>query len=197
MKPIRRMYDWVLSWAHTRYGTPALATLSLAESSVFPIPPDVLLIALCLGDRRKWVWFAAVCSLASLLGGLVGYLIGWGFWSVVDQWFYAYVPGFTPEAFEKVQGLYEKWDFWIVFIAAFTPIPYKVITITAGVFGINVAAFTVATIIGRSARFFLVAFLIYWFGEPITRFIDKWFNWLTLLFVALLIGGFLALRAFH
>lgn len=197
MKPVRRMYDWVLSWAHTRYGTPALATLSFAESSVFPIPPDVLLIALCLGDRRKWAWFAAVCSLASLLGGLVGYLIGWGFWSVVDQWFYAYVPGFTPEAFEKVQGLYEKWDFWIVFIAAFTPIPYKVITITAGVFGINVAAFTVATIIGRSARFFLVAFLIYWFGEPITRFIDKWFNWLTLLFVALLIGGFLALRAFH
>ena len=197
MKPIRRMYDWVLSWAHTRYGTPALATLSFAESSVFPIPPDVLLIALCLGERRKWVWFAAVCSLASLLGGLLGYLIGWGFWSVVDQWFYAYVPGFTPEAFEKVQGLYEKWDFWIVFIAAFTPIPYKVITITAGVFGINLAAFAVATIIGRSARFFLVAFLIYWFGEPITRFIDKWFNWLTLLFVALLIGGFLALRAFH
>ena len=197
MKPIRRMYDWVLSWAHTRYGTPALATLSFAESSVFPIPPDVLLIALCLGDRRRWVWFAAVCSLASLLGGLLGYLIGWGFWSVVDQWFYAYVPGFTPEAFEKVQGLYEKWDFWIVFIAAFTPIPYKVITITAGVFGINLAAFAVATIIGRSARFFLVAFLIYWFGEPITRFIDKWFNWLTLLFVALLIGGFLALRAFH
>ena len=197
MKPIRRMYDWVLSWAHTRYGTPALATLSFAESSVFPIPPDVLLIALCLGERRKWVWFAAVCSLASLLGGLLGYLIGWGFWSVVDQWFYAYVPGFTPEAFEKVQGLYEKWDFWIVFIAAFTPIPYKVITITAGVFGINLVAFGVATAIGRSARFFLVAFLIYWFGEPITRFIDKWFNWLTLLFVALLIGGFLALRAFH
>ncbi len=197
MRPIRRMYDWVLSWAHTRYGTPALATLSFAESSVFPIPPDVLLIALCLGDRRKWVWFAAMCSLASLLGGLLGYLIGWGFWSVVDQWFYAYVPGFTPEAFEKVQGLYEKWDFWIVFIAAFTPIPYKVITITAGVFGINLAAFSVATAIGRSARFFLVAFLIYWFGEPITRFIDKWFNWLTLLFVALLIGGFLALRAFH
>ncbi len=197
MKPIRRMYDWVLSWAHTRYGTPALATLSFAESSVFPIPPDVLLIALCLGERRKWVWFAAVCSLASLLGGLLGYLIGWGFWSVVDQWFCAYVPGFTPEAFEKVQGLYEKWDFWIVFIAAFTPIPYKVITITAGVFGINLVAFGVATAIGRSARFFLVAFLIYWFGEPITRFIDKWFNWLTLLFVALLIGGFLALRAFH
>lgn len=197
MRPIRRMYDWVLSWAHTRYGTPALATLSFAESSVFPIPPDVLLIALCLGDRRKWVWFAAVCSLASLLGGLLGYLIGWGFWSVVDQWFYAYVPGFTPEAFEKVRGLYAKWDFWIVFVAAFTPIPYKVITITAGVFGINLAAFCVATAIGRSARFFLVAFLIYWFGEPITRFIDKWFNWLTLLFVALLIGGFLALRAFH
>jgi len=197
MKPIRRLYDWVLSWAHTRYGTPALAALSFAESSVFPIPPDVLLIALCLGDRRKWVWFAAVCSLASLIGGLTGYLIGWGFWSVVDQWFYAYVPGFTPESFEKVQGLYEEWDFWIVFIAAFTPIPYKVITITAGVFGINLIAFTIATIIGRSARFFLVAFLIYWFGEPITRFIDKWFNWLTLLFVALLIGGFLALRALH
>ncbi len=194
MKIVRRMYDWVLSWAHTPYGAAALLVLAFAESSFFPIPPDVLLIALCLGARKKWGYFAAVCSAGSLVGGIAGYAIGWGLWSAVDQLFYAYVPGFTPEAFHKISGLYNEYNFWIVFVAAFTPIPYKVITVTAGVCEINFPMFVFASIIGRSARFFLVAFLLYWFGEPIRDFIDKRFNLLTLLFVILLIGGFAALK---
>lgn len=191
---LRRLYDWVLSWAHTPYGAPALFLLAMAESSVFPIPPDVLLIALCLGKRERWLYYAGVCSVGSILGGLIGYGIGWGLWQAVDQFFFQYVPGFTPDNFHFVQDIYRDYDFWFVFVAAFTPIPYKVITITAGVFGINLVMFLIATVIGRSARFFLVAFLLFRFGEPISAFIDKRFNMLTIVFAVLLVGGFYVIR---
>ncbi len=104
------------------------------------------------------------------------------------------MPGFDIETFEQVQRFYRRWDFWFVFAAAFTPIPFKVITITAGVFGLNVLAFVIASIVGRSARFVLVAFLLYWFGQPISAFIDKRFNLLTIVATILLIGGFYVLR---
>jgi membrane protein YqaA with SNARE-associated domain len=194
MKWVRRLYDWVLSWAETPYGTAALAVLAFAESSFFPIPPDVLLIALCIGHRKKALWFATVCAAASLLGGIFGYLIGWGLWSMVDQLFFAYVPGFTEAGFNHVKSLYDQYNFWIVFVAAFTPIPYKIITIAAGVCHINFPMFLVASCIGRSARFFLVAGLLYFFGERIRTFIDKWFDLLAIAFTVLLIGGFVVLK---
>jgi membrane protein YqaA with SNARE-associated domain len=194
VKWVRRLYDWVLHWADTPYALAALAVLAFAESSFFPIPPDVLLVAMCLGERRRWLTFAAVCGVASVLGGMAGYAIGWGFWSAVDQFFFNYVPGFTEEKFELVRGLYETWNFWIVFVAAFTPIPFKVITVTAGVFGINFPMFVIASAVGRSARFFLVALLLYYFGEPVREFIDKRFNMVTIVFTILLIGGFVLLR---
>ncbi|MFA6245102.1 MAG: YqaA family protein, partial [Candidatus Hydrogenedentales bacterium] len=156
---IKRQYDWVLSWAESPYGGVALFVLAFAESSVFPIPPDVLLIALCLGHRKSWFKFASICTAGSLLGGICGYGIGVGLWTVVDQFFFSYVPGFTESKFAQVQGLYEKYDFWVVFVAAFTPIPYKVITITAGVFNINFLMFVIASLLGRAARFFIVAAL--------------------------------------
>ena len=187
---IRRLYDWVLGWADTRYGLAALAVLSFAESSFFPIPPDVLLVALCLGNRAKWLKFALVCSAASILGGLAGYAIGWGLWQSVDQYFFSYVPGFSEEKFESVKGIYEEWNFWIVFVAAFTPLPYKVITITAGVMAINLPMFFVATVVGRSARFFLVSALLARYGEPVRDFIDRKFNLVTIMFAVLLVGGF-------
>ena len=194
MKPLKKLYDWVLSWANTPYGGIALFLLAVAESSVFPIPPDVLLIALCLGNRSRWLWFASICTVGSVLGAVIGYGIGMGLWSVVDQWFFTYVPGFTPESFESVRALYERWNFWVVFVAAFTPIPYKVITITGGVCAINFALFLIASMVGRSARFVLVSALIYYFGEPIHDFIDRRFNLVTIAFTVLLIGGFLALN---
>ncbi len=194
MKFIRRMYDWVLGWADTPYGAPALFLIAFAESSFFPIPPDVLLIALCLGVRERAFRFAAICAAGSILGGLVGYGIGWGLWGAVDEYFFTYVPGFSEEAFARVQDIYQRWDFWFVFVAAFTPVPYKVITITAGVFGLDLLMFTIATIIGRSARFFAVAALLYAFGEPIGNFIDKRFNLLTIAFTILLFGGFYLFR---
>lgn len=190
MKWLQNLYKWVLSWAHTPYGATALFLLAVAESSVFPIPPDVLLIALCLGHREKCLRFAAICSMGSVIGGMIGYGIGWGLWHAVDQFFFNYVPGFTHEAFERVQNLYREYDVAIVFAAAFTPLPYKVITITAGVFGLNFPIFVLASVVGRSARFFLVAGLLYWFGQPIGDFIDKRFNLVVSVFTVLFFGSF-------
>lgn len=194
MKWIRSLYDWVIGWAQTPYGVIALFLLAFAEASFFPIPPDVLLIALCVGERTRSFWFALVCTAGSVAGGIFGYLIGWGLWASVDQLFFNYVPGFTEEVFAAVQGYYDTYNFWIVFVAAFTPIPYKVITIAAGVFGINFVMFLIASTVGRAARMFLVAGLLYAFGEPIRAFIDRYFNLLTILLIAGIIGGFVFLR---
>lgn len=190
----RRLYDWVLSWAETRHGPAALGVLSFAESSFFPIPPDPLLMALALGAPRRALYFATICTAASVAGGIAGYAMGWGIWAAIDDFFFAYVPGVTPEAFESVRALYERWDFWAVFIAGFTPIPYKVFTLSSGVFGISFPVFVVASLVGRGLRFFLLAGLIYFFGPGIQGFIDRYFDRLVWLFFALLVGGFLLLE---
>jgi len=191
---IRRLYDWVLHWAETPYGLPALFLLALAEASFFPVPPDPLLIALCLGAPRRSYKFAAAATLASVLGGAIGYAIGAGAWTVAQGWFYAYVPGVTPEAFARVQALYARYDFWAVFLAGLTPIPYKVFTISAGVFSINFGVLVVASILSRGLRFFALAALIHRFGPPIERFIERYFNVLAWTFGVLLVGGFLLIR---
>lgn len=187
---IRRLYDWVLSWAHTPYGVPALGVLSFAEASFFPIPPDPLLMALCLGAPKRSFWFATWGTVASVTGGIVGYLLGWGAWSLVGDFFLAWVPGVTPEAFAGVQALYDRWNFWAVFLAGLTPIPYKVFTLSAGVFAIQFPIFVAASVLSRGLRFFLVAGLIWRFGPPMSRFIDRYFNLLTLAFGILLALGF-------
>ena len=194
MRLIRRLYDWVLHWAETPYGGPALFLLALVESSVFPVPPDVLLIALCIAlPSRAWR-FALMASAGSVLGGLIGYGIGWGAWPVVNSFFFDYIPGFTPAVFEKVQGLFAEYDFWVVFTAGFTPIPYKVITIGSGVFKINLPVFVIASLVSRSLRFFLVAWLLRRYGPGMRDFIDRYFNLLSIVFVLLLVGGFLLLK---
>ena len=194
MRLMRRLYDWVLHWAETPYGGPALFLLAFVESSIFPIPPDVLLIALCIALPARSLRFALIASAGSVLGGMLGYGIGWGFWSLVAEFFYSYIPGFTPDAFARVQGLFSTYDFWVVFTAGFTPIPYKVITIGAGVFQVNFLVFMIASLISRSLRFFLVAGLLYKFGPGVRSFIDRYFNLLSILFMILLIGGFLVLK---
>jgi membrane protein YqaA with SNARE-associated domain len=194
MRLVRRLYDWVLHWAETPYGGPALFLLALVESSIFPVPPDVLLIALCIAlPSRAWR-FALLTSAGSVLGGLIGYGIGWGAWPFVDTFFFDYIPGFTPAVFERVQGLFAEYDFWVVFTAGFTPIPYKVITIGSGVFNINLPVFLVASVISRSLRFFLVAWLLHRYGSGMREFIDRYFNLLSIIFVLLLLGGFLLLK---
>lgn len=191
---IRRLYDWMLSWAEHPAGVWALFILAFMESSFFPIPPDVLLIALAIGNPSRALWFATVCTMGSVFGALAGYAIGYGIWAAVDQYFFAYVPGFTPELFQKVCQQYEQYSFWIVFTAAFTPIPYKVITISAGVSKISLVPFFIASAVGRASRFFLVAGLIWKFGAPIKVFIDKYLNVLTILLTLLGIAGFVALK---
>ena len=201
MNYLRRLYDWVLHWAETKYGVPALFLLALAESSFFPIPPDVLLIPLALGARSKALRFALVCSVASIAGGMVGYGIGYFSWwngagaySAIAIFFFNHIPGFSEQVFLNIQEKYEIYNFLIVFTAGFTPIPFKIITISAGAFSVNFPMFLLASTISRSVRFFLVAMLIRQFGEPITAFIDKYFNILSIIFTILLIGGFLVLK---
>ena len=201
MNNLRRLYDWILHWAETKYGVPALFLLALAESSFFPIPPDVLLIPLALGARSKAIRFALVCSVASIVGGIAGYGIGYFSWwsgaeaySAVALFFFNHIPGFTEQVFLNIQEKYEIYNFLIVFTAGFTPIPFKIITISAGAFSVNFPMFLLASTVSRSARFFLVALLIRQFGEPMTAFIDKYFNVLSIIFTLLLIGGFLVLK---
>ncbi|MEK7705865.1 MAG: YqaA family protein [Myxococcota bacterium] len=190
----RRLYDWVISWAARPRAQAALVVLSFAEASFFPVPPDVLLIAMAVATPKRAFRFAALCSVASVFGGLAGYAIGALAWHIVAPWFYAYVPGFTPASFEHIRAWYQEWGVALVFTAGFSPIPYKLFTIASGVMGMALWPFTLASAVSRSARFFLVAGLIYRYGEPIRAFIDRYFNALALAFTALLIGGFVVLR---
>jgi len=196
----RYLYDWVLSWAFSPFGAIALFILAFAESSFFPVPPDVLLIALVLSAREKAWGYALNCSLASIFGGLLGYFIGYALWysqgnfSSIALFFFDFIPGFTEDAFKSVAALYEQYSFWIVFTAGFTPLPYKVITITAGVAKINLPMFIIASAVSRTLRFFLVAGLIWKFGPPIKEFIEKRFNLLAVIFTVLLIGGFVLIK---
>ena len=201
MNQLRKLYDWVLHWTDTKYGMPALFILAFAESSFFPIPPDVLLIALAMGNRSKAFRFALVCSIGSIIGGIAGYSIGHFAWwsgknvySSLALFFFDNVPGFSVDIFQKIRSQYELNNILIVFTAGFTPIPYKIITITAGAFNINFPMFLLASSVSRTARFFLVSLLIWKFGEPITTFIDKYFNLLTIIFTILLVGGFLVMK---
>jgi membrane protein YqaA with SNARE-associated domain len=191
---VRALYDWVLHWAATPHGATALFLLAVAEACFFPIPPDVLLLAVCLARPQRGLAFAALCTAGSVLGGVVGYGIGWGLWEATSGFFFDHVPGFTPEVFERVAALYRRWDFWAVFVAGLTPIPYKVFTIAAGVFGINFPVFILASVLSRGLRFGVEGWLVQQFGPPISGFIDRYFNWLSLAFAALLLGGFLALK---
>jgi membrane protein YqaA with SNARE-associated domain len=190
----RRLYDWVLHWADTPHAIWALGLLALAESSFFPVPPDVLLIAMCLGARERSWTFAAVCSVASVVGGLAGYGIGAFAWGHVDDLFFTYVPGFTPEAFAKIKAYYNAYGIPIVFTAGFSPIPYKLFTITSGVMEQPLLPFLGASAVSRSARFFLVAGLIWKIGDPVKVFIDRYFNRLALAFCVLLVGGFVVIK---
>lgn len=189
------MYDWMLSWGNSRWGALALFCFAFAESSFFPIPPDVLLIALCLGVTARSFRYAAICLAGSIVGAMAGYALGFFLWqntageyTALAQFFFNHV--FSMESFLKVGALYDRYNFWIVFTAGFTPLPYKLFTITGGLFHINFAMFLLASVVSRGMRFFAIAWLIWRFGAPIKRFIDKYFNLLAIAFTVLLIGSF-------
>ncbi|WP_119678892.1 YqaA family protein [Indioceanicola profundi] len=189
---IRPLYDWTMRLAAHPRAMWSLAGVSFAESSFFPIPPDVMLIPMILANRKKAFLIAAVCTLASVIGGLFGYLIGYALYEAVAEPIlqaYGYVDQFA--AFE---AKYNEWGALIVAGGALTPFPYKITTVFSGMVGMTIPGFIVASIIGRATRFFLVAALLYWFGEPIRVFIEKNLGMLSVLFFLLLVGGFVAVK---
>lgn len=192
---IRRLYDWTVGWADRPGGTRALLVIAFAESSFFPIPPDVLLIALCVGAPHASFRFALVCSVGSVAGGAFGWLLGAGAWHLLRDAFIPYV--FAQSTFDHVQQLYQGNAFIAILTAAFTPIPYKVFTVAAGVFEVSLPTLLVASVIGRSARFFMVASVFFFFGRQMRVLIERYFDLLTWAFLALGIAGFLTIRYFR
>ncbi len=188
---LRKLYEWTLSLAGSRHAVWALAAVSFVESSVFPIPPDVLLIPLVLArPNRAWM-IAGVCTLASVVGGAFGYFIGWGLFDQVGR---PLLTFYGMEAkFGDFSAAYNNWGAWAVLIAGVTPFPYKVITILSGATGLNFAVFMVASALARGLRFFLIAALLRRFGEPIRNFIEKRLGLVFSVSVAALVGGFLVL----
>ena len=192
---IRRLYDWTVGWADRPGGTWALFVIAFAESSFFPVPPDVLLIALCVGAPRASFRFALVCAVGSVAGGAFGWVLGASAWHLLKDVFIPYV--FAQSTFDHVQALYRGNAFLAILTAAFTPIPYKVFTVAAGVLDVSLPILLVASAIGRSARFFAVATVFFFFGRQVRALIERYFDLLTWGFLALGIAGFLAIRYFR
>jgi membrane protein YqaA with SNARE-associated domain len=193
---VRRLYQWVLHWADTPYGTPALALISFAESSFFPIPPDVLQIALSVSRPKRSFYYASVSALASVTGGVLGWFIGFALWAAVGDFFCQYVPGVTYDNVDYVGQLYRDNAVMALFGAAFTPIPFKVFTIAAGVFHQYVPLTTLiaVSLVGRSTRFFLVATCIFFFGPSVKSFMERYFEVATLALFLAVVAGFLAIK---
>jgi len=194
MALIRKLYDWVLQWASTPYALPVLFIVSFVESSFFPIPPDILLIAMVVAAPAGWFRFALVCSIGSVLGGMFGYLIGYQFMEITGNRIVEFYH--FQEKWDKIGLLYDKYNAWAVAVAGFSPLPYKVFTLAAGAFEINFLTFVLASAASRAARFFLIAALIYKFGPPFKILIEKYFNTFTIIFMILLVLGFFILKVF-
>ncbi len=189
---MKRLYDWMMRAASDRRAPHALFWVSFVESSFFPIPPDVMLIPMVLANRAKAWFYAIVAVVGSVIGGVFGYLIGYYLFEVIGNpvlGFYGY-----GGRFQEFADLFNEWGVLILIAKGWTPLPYKVLTILAGATHMNLLAFIGASIVARAMRFFLVAALLYWFGEPIRAFIEKRLTLFTTVFVVVLIGGFVAIR---
>ena len=189
---LRPAYDWTMAQAEKPYALWMLALIAFVESSFFPIPPDILLIPLVIAARDRAFLIAAVCTAASVAGGLAGYAIGALLFDTIGASvlnFYGYL-----DKFNEFQASYNAWGAWIVFGAGLTPFPYKVITIASGVSGLDLTVFMVASTLSRGLRFFIIAGLLWYWGRPIKRFIDANFGWLSVAFFVLLLGGFAVLK---
>jgi len=192
---LHRLYERTIELSGHRHALWVLAAVAFIESSVFPIPPDVLIIPMVLAAREKAWKIAAICTIFSVIGGMAGYGIGYFLYETLGQPlldFYGY-----GEKFAQFQGYYNEWGAWIVGGAGLTPFPYKVITIASGVTQLDPVVFTIASVLSRGARFFLVAGLLWYLGQPIRIFIEAHLGKLTLAFFVLLLGGFVALKFLH
>jgi len=189
---MKRLYLWVLSWADSKYSPLALCILAFTESSFFPIPPDTLQLALSISKPKRSYWYAFLASIFSVLGGILGYFIGVFLFESVGK---VIIQAFGYQAqFQQVGLLYQSHAFLAITAAAFTPIPYKVFTIAAGVWKISLATLIAASVVGRSGRFFLVATFTYFMGERVRTLVDKYFNWLSVVLFLLVIMGYAAIK---
>jgi membrane protein YqaA with SNARE-associated domain len=189
---IRALYDWVFSLARHPKASWGLFGVSFAESSFFPIPPDIMLIPMVLAKRHKWIFYATLCTIASILGAFLGYYIGAALYDSIGKPILAFYG--KEDSFQSIADWYNKWGGWGVLFAAITPFPYKVLTIFSGATGLDLVTFAVVSVIGRGFRFFLVSFLLYKIGEPIREFIEKRLGLMFTLACVLLIGGFVAVK---
>lgn len=185
---LQRTYNWILGFANHRYAIWILAAVAFAESSFFPIPPDPLYIAMLLARREKIWQLAVICTISSVVGGWLGYAIGYGLYETIGE-FILQTYGLQA-AFDKFQDSFNEWGFWIVALKGLTPIPYKVVTIACGVTGLDFTSFTIASFIARGFRFFLLAILFWYYGPPIKDYIEKNLTFVTLASVGTLLGGF-------
>lgn len=192
MSALKRLYDWTLSWSKSPYSAWGLFLIAFMESSFFPIPPDILLIPLILGDIQKWSQFASICTFGSVIGGILGYGIGLVSMETVGQAIIDLLA--LGDKVSKFNDMYNHYGSLIVLVGAFTPIPYKVITILSGAMRLNFIQFTLYSIIGRGGRFFLIAIFLRVFGEKVRNLIEKYFDLLTIIFVVILIVGFVFLK---
>jgi membrane protein YqaA with SNARE-associated domain len=189
---LRPAYDRVVRMSAGPYAVPALAAVSFAEASFFPIPPDLLLIPMVLAARQRAWLLAAVCTIASVAGGFLGYAIGYFALEAIGQPLLRLYGG--EARYHELEALYQQWGAWLIIIKGATPIPYKLVTIASGAFHFDLATFAICSVITRGIRFFLLAGLLWWFGEPIRLFIEKRLTLVATLFVVVVILGFVALR---
>ena len=192
MNFLKKTYNWTLEKAQHKNAKWYLGSISFAESSFFPIPPDILLIPMALASKANALFYAFICTLFSVLGGILGYVIGYFFYNSVG----IYIVDFyhLENSFNIFESYYKEFGILIVLGAGITPFPYKFITIASGVFGLNIFLFIIVSIIGRGLRFYLIAIFIYFFGEKIKLIIDKYFNFLTIVFFILLVGSVFIIR---
>ena len=192
MKFLKNIYIWTLKKAEHKNAKWYLSLISFAESSFFPIPPDILLIPMALASKTKALLYAFICTLSSVLGGVFGYAIGYFFFNSVGLYIVEFYH--LENSFSIFENYYKEFGILIVLGAGITPFPYKFITIASGVFGLNIYLFVIVSIIGRGFRFYLIAILLYFFGEKIKLFIDKYFNILSITFFILLVGSVFIIR---
>ena len=192
MNFIKRTYNWTLEKAQHKNAKWYLSLISFAESSFFPIPPDILLIPMALASKTKALFYAFICTLSSVLGGMFGYAIGYFFFNSIGLYIVEFYH--LESSFSIFENYYKEFGILIVLGAGITPFPYKFITIASGVFGLNIYLFVIVSIIGRGLRFYLIAILLYFFGEKIKLFIDKYFNILSITFFILLVGSVFIIR---
>jgi membrane protein YqaA with SNARE-associated domain len=189
---LRRIYDWIIELSASRHATPVLAAVSFTESSFFPIPPDAMIIPMVLADPGRAWRIALVATVASVLGGMAGYAIGYYLYETLGQWLIS-VYGLGDD-FDAFRAAYDEWGLWIILIKGLTPIPYKLVTIASGVAAFDLPVFILASILTRGARFFIVAGLLRRYGEPIREFIEQRLTLVTTVFVVLIVGGIFVTR---